>query len=137
MIELIVADRCTSCNTCVTVCPTNVLEAVPDAPPRIARQEDCQTCFMCELYCEPDAIYVAPDCEGPTPIDEATIVASGLLGEFRRHHGWHEWAGDPRYANEHWRMESVFQRARTIAVGQGSAQGGQTPKAGSERSSSS
>ncbi|EIM29992.1 4Fe-4S binding protein [Microvirga lotononidis] len=119
MIELIVADRCTSCNTCVSVCPTNVLEAVPGGPPLIARKDDCQTCFMCELYCEPDAIYVAPDCEGSTPTDEAAIVASGLLGEFRRHHGWHEWAGDPRYPNEHWRMESVFLRARDMAAAGG------------------
>lgn len=128
MIELVVADRCTRCNTCVSVCPMNVLEAVSDAPPRIARQDDCQTCFMCELYCEADAIYVAPDCENPTPVEEAAIVASGLLGEFRRHHGWHEWAGDPRYPNEHWRMEGVFLRARELAMAKGAPAAGDLPQ---------
>jgi NAD-dependent dihydropyrimidine dehydrogenase PreA subunit len=29
--------------------------------PVIARPEDCQTCFMCELYCRADALYVGPD----------------------------------------------------------------------------
>ena len=122
MIELIVADRCIACNTCVAICPTNVLEIVENARPRIARQDDCQTCFMCELYCPQDAIYVAPDSEGPSPVDEAAIVASGLLGEFRRHHGWDEWAGDPRYPNEHWRMEGVFLRARDAAMAEAQAQ---------------
>ena len=51
MIELISAERCTACNICVSACPTNVFEAVPGGLPRIARQDDCQTCFMCELYC--------------------------------------------------------------------------------------
>ena len=114
MIELVIAERCTNCNACVEICPTNVLDAAPDGPPVIARQEDCQTCFMCELYCRADAIYVAPDCEKPTPVDKDEILASGLLGEFRRHHGWDEWA--ERYPNEHWRMESVFLRARDMAI---------------------
>ncbi len=112
MIELIFADRCVSCNKCVEICPTNVLEIVPEGIPRIARQGDCETCFMCELYCPHDAIYVGPDCEKPEPVDAQAILASGLLGEFRRNHGWDEWAGDPRYTNEHWQMENVFLRAR-------------------------
>jgi ferredoxin len=29
---------------------------------------DCQTCFMCELYCPADALYVAPSCEGPVAL---------------------------------------------------------------------
>jgi Na+-translocating ferredoxin:NAD+ oxidoreductase RNF subunit RnfB len=31
MIELVLADRCTTCDICVKVCPTNVFDAVPDA----------------------------------------------------------------------------------------------------------
>ncbi|MER8368697.1 4Fe-4S binding protein [Mesorhizobium sp. M1378] len=116
MIELVIAERCTGCNACVAVCPTNVLEVVSGDVPRIARREDCQTCFMCELYCRADAIYVTPDCESPTVVDKDPILASGLLGEFRRNHGWDEWEADPRYTNEHWRMESVFLRARDMAT---------------------
>ncbi|MFI0849544.1 4Fe-4S binding protein [Mesorhizobium sp. IMUNJ 23232] len=116
MIELVIAERCTACNACIEICPTNVFERSKAGPPTIARQEDCQTCFMCELYCREDAIYVAPDCENSTPVDEKIILASGLVGEFRRNHGWHEREGDPRYPNEHWRMESVFLRARDLAI---------------------
>ncbi|MFN9651039.1 MAG: 4Fe-4S dicluster domain-containing protein, partial [Pseudanabaena sp.] len=48
MIELVSATRCIQCNICVSVCPTNVFERVVNAPPVIARQSSCQTCFMCE-----------------------------------------------------------------------------------------
>jgi NAD-dependent dihydropyrimidine dehydrogenase PreA subunit len=119
MIELVIAERCAGCNACVEACPTNVFDAGPGGVPVIARQEDCQTCFMCELYCQGDAIYVGPDCEKPVPVDKDAMLASGLLGEFRRNHGWGEWAG--RYPNEHWRMESVFLRARDMAIAEAAA----------------
>jgi len=113
MIELLIADRCTACDACVQVCPTNVFDASADGgPPVIARQDDCQTCFMCELYCRFDALYVDPDCEHTSQVDAAWVLASGLLGEYRRDSGWDEWADDPRYSNEDWRMESIFARAR-------------------------
>ena len=110
MIELVIADRCTSCNACVEVCPTNLFDTGADGRPVIARQADCQTCFMCELYCRFDALYVAPDCDHPTAVDAATLLASGLLGQFRRDSGWDEWHG--QYPNEHWLMDGVFRRAR-------------------------
>jgi NAD-dependent dihydropyrimidine dehydrogenase PreA subunit len=84
MIELVLADRCTTCDICVKVCPTNVFDAVPDAPPVIARQSDCQTCFMCELYCPVDALYVDPDCEHPVPADAAAVAATDWPGQYRR-----------------------------------------------------
>jgi NAD-dependent dihydropyrimidine dehydrogenase PreA subunit len=115
MIEFIVEDRCTGCNKCVEVCPTNVLAIMPGELPLIARQDDCETCYMCELYCPHDAIYVGPDCEKSQPVDKDALVQSGLLGEFRRNHGWDEWAGDPRYINRHWQMENVFLRARDLS----------------------
>jgi NAD-dependent dihydropyrimidine dehydrogenase PreA subunit len=109
MIEFVMADRCTACQRCVEVCPSNVLERRESAPPLIARQEDCQTCFMCELYCTADAIYVGPDADRAEAVDPAAIAASGLLGQYRRDSGWDEWQG--RYPNEQWLMETVFRRA--------------------------
>jgi NAD-dependent dihydropyrimidine dehydrogenase PreA subunit len=55
MIELVSETRCIGCDICVNVCPTNVFDATPDGVPVIARKSDCQTCFMCELYCPTDA----------------------------------------------------------------------------------
>jgi NAD-dependent dihydropyrimidine dehydrogenase PreA subunit len=60
MIEIISEVRCIECDICVKVCPANVFDRVPEAAPVIARQNDCQTCFLCEIYCPTDALYVAP-----------------------------------------------------------------------------
>lgn len=88
MIELVSTSRCIQCNLCVTVCPTNVFDQVADAPPAIARQSDCQTCFMCELYCPADALYVAPETDSSSPVDEAELAANQLLGSYREGVGW-------------------------------------------------
>jgi NAD-dependent dihydropyrimidine dehydrogenase PreA subunit len=113
MIELVLADACTACGACIPVCPTNVFDRDARGGPIIARQDDCQTCFICELYCPVDALYVAPDCEAPTPgLDPARLSAAGLIGQYRRDSGWGEWAD--RHANEHWRMEEIFARARSM-----------------------
>jgi NAD-dependent dihydropyrimidine dehydrogenase PreA subunit len=104
MLELIVKERCTGCNRCVEVCPTNVLEPGPHKLPVLARLDQCQTCFMCELYCAADAIYVGPDREQREPVNEEEVVASGLLGQLRRDSGWDEWAGDPRYQSQFWQL---------------------------------
>jgi NAD-dependent dihydropyrimidine dehydrogenase PreA subunit len=88
MIELVSAERCTQCNICVAVCPLNVFDSVPDAPPVIARQGDCQTCFMCELYCPVDALYVAEDAERPKEVDEHQLDLAALFGSYRKAIGW-------------------------------------------------
>jgi len=115
MIALLLTDRCTACQRCVPICPANVFDAMADAPPSIARPDDCQTCFACELYCRADALYVEPTVDARVAVDEAAVRASGLLGVYRRDSGWDEWQGDPRYPNQHWRMAEVFARGRAAA----------------------
>jgi hypothetical protein len=66
--------------------------------------------FACELYCQADAIYVGPAVEAQSGV--APQAVRERLGQFRRWSGWHEFASDPRYSNDHWRMEEVFIRAR-------------------------
>jgi NAD-dependent dihydropyrimidine dehydrogenase PreA subunit len=112
VIEIVSAERCIDCDICVRVCPTNVFDAVDGGPPLIARQEDCQTCFMCELYCPTDALYVAPDCDRPAAVDEASVTAAGLWGQYRRDSGWGRWRRDPARADQSWRMDSIFGQAR-------------------------
>ena len=83
MIEVVSGQRCIKCDICVRVCPTNVFDAVEDAPPVIARQHDCQTCFMCELYCPVDALFVAPEADQHVALEEAQLSRRGLLGSYR------------------------------------------------------
>jgi len=64
---------------------------------------------MCELYCKEDAIYVGPDRDQREPVNEAVIVASGLLGQFRRDSGWDEWADDPSHENQIWQLGPYIQ----------------------------
>jgi NAD-dependent dihydropyrimidine dehydrogenase PreA subunit len=104
MLELIYSDRCNGCGQCVAVCPTNVLALDAHGTLRITQQQACQTCFMCELYCSSDALYVDPD----------AVREAGLLGQYRRDSGWDEWADDPRHQNEHWRMDGIFALARSF-----------------------
>jgi NAD-dependent dihydropyrimidine dehydrogenase PreA subunit len=105
MIELVSETRCITCNKCVQVCPMNVFDAVKDGPPVIARQEDCQTCYMCELYCPTDALYVAPDAERATTVTEPAVEADGLLGSYRRI-GWVVPAGSSRPTDQSFRLRS-------------------------------
>jgi NAD-dependent dihydropyrimidine dehydrogenase PreA subunit len=80
MIELVSSDRCIKCDVCVEACPDNVFDSAPGEVPTIARIADCQTCFLCELYCPTDALYVSPFKEQRELVDEAILIASGLLG---------------------------------------------------------
>jgi len=89
MIEVVDSETCTSCNICVNVCPTNVFDET-DGVPVIARQDDCQTCFLCELYCPDDALFVAPHADGPQSIDLLALKQSGIFGSYRRAVGWTE-----------------------------------------------
>lgn len=88
MIELISKDRCIKCDACVTACPDNVFDSRLDDVPIIARLDDCQTCFLCELYCPVDALYVSPLMDDREQVDEQALVAQGLLGSYRHALGW-------------------------------------------------
>jgi NAD-dependent dihydropyrimidine dehydrogenase PreA subunit len=92
VIELVSESRCIKCDVCIRVCPTNVFEHGEDRLPVIKRQEDCQTCFMCEAWCPTDALFVAPQtapvAAGSVYRDEEWLVQRGLLGSYRRELGW-------------------------------------------------
>jgi hypothetical protein len=47
-----------------------------------------RSCFLCEIYRPTDALYVAPDAEGPSPVTEAEIEGVGLFGSYARALGW-------------------------------------------------
>ncbi|MNI07106.1 NADH dehydrogenase subunit I [compost metagenome] len=88
MIELVSEDRCIQCNLCVKVCPTNVFDKTIGGVPVISRQEDCQTCFICEVYCPVDALYVSPYADLNVDVDEAELAQKGILGSWRKTIGW-------------------------------------------------
>lgn len=120
MIAHIFAERCTGCNDCVAACPTHVFDPGADGVPVIARLDQCQTCFMCELYCEADALYVAPDQRQPETIDPAAILASGDLGKLRHDYGWDRPAaglaeGEGHLA-EFWRLGPLLREGSEIAA---------------------
>lgn len=88
MIEVVSGGRCIACNICVRACPANVFDPVEGAAPVIARQDDCQTCFLCEIYCPVDALYVSPNAERPIGVTEADVLERGLFGSYARELGW-------------------------------------------------
>jgi NAD-dependent dihydropyrimidine dehydrogenase PreA subunit len=115
MIAHIFEDSCTGCNACVTACPTHIFDPGPDGVPVIARPDQCQTCFMCELYCDADAIYVAPDQRVAEPVDPETIRASGQLGQLRRDYGWDRDEAEAGHLAEFWRLGPLLREGAEIA----------------------
>ncbi|MEZ4365430.1 MAG: NAD(P)-binding domain-containing protein [Kofleriaceae bacterium] len=60
-------DRCTGCDACVAVCPTNVLELV-DNKSRVLRFEDCIQCEACMFACPTEALVMFPEGQTPPPL---------------------------------------------------------------------
>ena len=89
MIAHLIAERCTNCAACVTACPALVFDPGP-AHPVIARADACQTCYLCELACAEDALYVAPETDSQVAPPVAQLIASGLIGRIRADSGWND-----------------------------------------------
>jgi NAD-dependent dihydropyrimidine dehydrogenase PreA subunit len=115
MIAHIFTERCTGCNDCVSACPTHVFDP-GEQTPVIARLDQCQTCFMCELYCEADALYVDPDQHRPPAVDPATILASGQLGRLRHDYGWDSQSDGAGTLHAFWRLGPLLREGADIAA---------------------
>lgn len=81
-------DRCTGCDACVAVCPTNVLDLVGNKS-RVLRFEDCIQCEACMFACPTEALVMFPEGEQPPPlkipeVDEffqTAVPGQYLIGE--------------------------------------------------------
>ena len=81
-------DRCTGCDACVAVCPTNVLDLVSNKS-RVLRFEDCIQCEACMFACPTEALVMFPEGAVPPPlkvpeIDEnfqTVVPGQYLIGE--------------------------------------------------------
>ena len=62
-------DLCTECGICAEICPMDVLRIDEETnKPFIAYLRDCQSCFLCEMDCPAEAIYVTPERERRIPL---------------------------------------------------------------------
>ena len=81
-------DRCTGCDACVAVCPTNVLDLVANKS-RVLRFHDCIQCEACMIACPTEALVMFPEGTQPPPLkvpeidDNFQTVVPGqyLIGE--------------------------------------------------------
>jgi thioredoxin reductase (NADPH) len=81
-------DRCTGCDACVAVCPTNVLDLV-DNKSRVLRFQDCIQCEQCMWACPTEALVMhiegtePPKLEVPELDDNYQTAVPGqyLIGE--------------------------------------------------------
>jgi thioredoxin reductase/NAD-dependent dihydropyrimidine dehydrogenase PreA subunit len=64
LIHSINDDRCTGCDACILVCPTDVLELRKNKS-YVARFEDCIQCKQCELVCPTQALVMHGEGEEP------------------------------------------------------------------------
>ena len=117
MIAQIFAERCTGCQACVAACPTHVFDTGADGVPLIARLDQCQTCFMCELYCPADALYVAPEQQGEPGLSAAEALAMGQVGRLRHDYGWDRDAPpEAPHLQDFWQLGPLLREGAEIAA---------------------
>ena len=81
-------DRCTGCDACVAVCPTNVLDLVSNKS-RVLRFEDCIQCEACMFACPTEALVMFPEGGVPPPLKvpeiddnfQTAVPGQYLIGE--------------------------------------------------------
>ena len=72
LIHSINDERCTGCDACVAVCPTNVLDLVENKS-RVLRFEDCIQCEACMWACPTTALVMHPENTEPPPIKQPDL----------------------------------------------------------------
>lgn len=88
LIHAINDDRCTGCDACVAVCPTNVLTLVTNKS-RVLRFQDCIQCEACMWACPTEALVMFPEGSQPPPVRvpnidgnyQTAIPGQYLIGE--------------------------------------------------------
>src|SRR5512138_4012374 len=81
-------DRCTGCDACVAVCPTNVLDLV-DNKSRVLRFQDCIQCEACMFACPTEALVMFPEGSEPPALKvpeldenfQTAVPGQYLIGE--------------------------------------------------------
>ncbi len=53
-------EHCINCGTCEKICPMDVLRPGQETPEIVYRQ-DCQSCFLCRMYCPKNAIEITAE----------------------------------------------------------------------------
>ena len=77
-------DRCTGCDACVAVCPTNVLDLVGNKS-RVLRFHDCIQCEACMWACPTEALVMFPEGTEPQPLKVPELddaYQTGVPGQY-------------------------------------------------------
>ncbi len=75
LIHAINDDRCTGCDACVAVCPTNVLDLIQNKS-RVLRFQDCIQCEACMWACPTEALVMFPEGTMPPPVRTPDLDAN-------------------------------------------------------------
>jgi thioredoxin reductase (NADPH) len=127
LIHAINDDRCTGCDACVAVCPTNVLDLV-DNKSRVLRFQDCIQCEACMWACPTEALVM--HLEGTKPpklkmpeIDQffqTAVKGQYLIGEVAGKPLVKNAANMGRVVVEHMLAEGLRPGATARKLGEGS-----------------